>query len=348
MIAVPAIDVLVIGLGPAGACAAAAAARAGARVVAIDRRTRAGEPVQCAELVPAPLAGEVALDAVAQQPIRRMLTMLDGAAHETVPFAGWMIDRARFDAALVAVARDAGACVRFGTAVRAIARDGRVTLASGESIAVHVIVGADGPRSLVGRAIGAANPALVETRQITVPLRRAHDGTDVFLDAALPGGYAWLFPRGRVANLGVGAIPAARRQLKPILARLHARLVAAGRVGDTILATTGGAIPVGGPVGPIGRLGATAVLLAGDAAGLANPVTGAGIAAAVMSGRLAGAAAASGAIAGYAEALADLFGGALTRALERRHALLRRTADGVPDAAALRRAWIAYPEYWAA
>jgi geranylgeranyl reductase family protein len=342
------IDVLVIGLGPAGACAAASAARAGAAVVAVDRRGRAGVPVQCAELVPGPLVREVVLDGVVQQPIHRMLTMLDGAAHETAPFAGWMIDRARFDASLVAAARDAGACVRFGIAVRTIARDGRVTLANGESLAARVIVGADGPRSLAGRAIGAVNPALVETRQITVKLRRAHDATDVFLDAALPGGYAWLFPHGRVANLGLGAIPAARRRLKSILAQLHARLVAEGRVGVTILATTGGAIPVGGPVGPVGRLGTTAVLLAGDAAGLANPVTGAGIAAAVMSGRLAGAAAASGAISSYADELADIFGGALARALDRRGALLQRYADGVPDAAALRRAWIAYPEYWAA
>ena len=60
------------------------------------------------------------------------------------------------------------------------------------------------------------------------------------------------------------------------------------------LLTTGGAIPVGGMLKPWGRLGAALVLLAGDAAGLANPVTGAGIAAAVQSGRLAGEAAARG------------------------------------------------------
>jgi flavin-dependent dehydrogenase len=97
-----------------------------------------------------------------------------------------------------------------------------------------------------------------------------------------------------------------------------------------------------------GTLGAAAVLLAGDAAGLANPVTGAGIAAAVESGRLAGEAAARivaghrGAAPDYEDELAQLYGAALGRALSRRRELLERA----PTRAALRRGWIAYPEYW--
>jgi flavin-dependent dehydrogenase len=95
-------------------------------------------------------------------------------------------------------------------------------------------------------------------------------------------------------------------------------------------------------------LGPVAVLLAGDAAGLANPVTGAGIAAAVQSGSLAGDAAAlflgghGVALADYAQELDALFGASLARALYRREELLRAT----PSPAALRRGWIAYPEYW--
>jgi flavin-dependent dehydrogenase len=84
------------------------------------------------------------------------------------------------------------------------------------------------------------------------------------------------------------------------------------------------------------------VLLAGDAAGLANPVTGAGIAAAVHSGRLAGEAAAAGSAVEYEEELEDVFKAALERALRRRCELLA----AVPGKAALRRGWIAYPEYW--
>ncbi len=101
---------------------------------------------------------------------------------------------------------------------------------------------------------------------------------------------------------------------------------------------------------PSGMLGHTLVLLAGDAAGLTNPVTGAGIAAAVHSGRLAGEAAAAwaagdrGAGDVYEEELDDVFRAALDRAVRRRRELLRRRRS--PDKAALRRGWIAYPEYW--
>jgi flavin-dependent dehydrogenase len=90
------------------------------------------------------------------------------------------------------------------------------------------------------------------------------------------------------------------------------------------------------------------VLLAGDAAGLANPITGAGIASAVHSGTLAGEAAARfvagdrAACEAYAQELEDLFGAALARAAARR----RELAASSRDKPALRRSWIAYPEYW--
>jgi flavin-dependent dehydrogenase len=259
-----------------------------------------------------------------------------------------MIDRAEFDAALVRDAVDAGAECRFGTSVRAIAVDGVVTLSDGSRVAPRVLLGADGPRSTVGRAIGRINRSLVETRQVTVPLWIAHDATDIFLSASIPGGYAWLFPKAAVAHLGAGVEPTSMHMLKPLIERLHARLVAEGRVGREILATTGGAIPVGGALVPQGRLGETAVMLAGDAAGLANPVTGAGIAAAVQSGALAGEYAAAeleghrGASRDYEDELEAIFGASLRRALHRREERLRAE----PCAASLERGWIAYDEYW--
>lgn len=350
------IDVLVAGLGPAGASAAAVAAGAGASVIAVERKAVAGVPVQCAEFVPMALGGEAAAVETERQPIAAMLTTVENDAPDlTSDFRGRMVDRARFDAELVARAEAAGADCRFGTTLAGMSDDGVATLSDGTKISAKVIVGADGPRSRIGRAIGQVNTELVETRQVTVPLAARQDSTDIFLSADIPGGYAWLFPKDDVANLGLGVAPGHKGRLKPLLDALRARLIAEGRIGEDVLGYTGGAIPVGGMNAARGALGAALVLLAGDAAGLVNPVTGAGIPAAVISGRMAGGAAASflagnaEAGADYAEDLEDTFKVSIDRALARRRELLARFDGGAaPGKDDLRRGWIAYPQYWAA
>ena len=349
------IDILVCGLGPAGASAAAMAAKAGANVLSVERNARPGLPVQCAEFVPMMIGSELfAGDDARVQNIDRMLTFVeDDRADLTPDFRGYMIDRARFDADLVEQARLAGGECRFASPVRTVSPDGAVQLADGTTIRARIVIGADGPHSPVGKAAGLANRELVETRQITVDLLSPHAGTDIFLHPDIVGGYAWLFPKGKVCNLGLGVVAARKQKLKPLLDALHARLVAEGRVGQKIHAHTGGAIPVGGNTGLHAILGETGILLAGDAAGLTNPVTGAGINAAVISGRLAGETAAA-IVAGDGEAAQDyvdeidaLFGRSLALALKRRRQLLDLYAQaGTPTAQQMRGGWIAYSQYW--
>ncbi len=352
----PRYHVAVIGLGPAGASAAAEAARRGCRVLALERKRVPGLPVQCAEFVPAMIGAEARgfADSV-RQSIRAMATFIEEDAPDTkTDFSGHMLDRAAFDARLVEAAVQAGADCRFGASVRAISPDGRIELSDGHRLAATVIVGADGPRSAVGRRIGNVNRDLLETRQITVSLLEPHEATDIFLSAGIPGGYGWLFPKGEIAHVGAGVDSAHRSSLKNIVAGLHATLAGTGRVGTEILGRTGGAIPAGGMLKPWGTLGDTLALLAGDAAGLTNPVTGAGIPAAVYSGRLAGETAAAW-IAGnrdageaYEDELRGVFERALGRAVQRRRELaMRSRGANPPDRAAWRRGWIAYPEYWA-
>ncbi len=348
-------DVLVVGFGPAGASAAAAAAAAGLHVLAVERRGVIGAPVQCAEFVSAVLSlRAVSWDAVTMQSIVRMLTIVEAEAPDVrADFRGRMISRLQFDQALARDAIAHGARCLAGTALTRVLPNGGVQLSNGLEVEPRVLVGADGPRSKVGAAIGRANAEFVATRQITVPMTHAHDATDIFLRAAYRGGYGWLFPKGRSANLGIGIDYVYRDRLKALLRELHAELAVAGRVssgeGPYL---TGGLIPVGGRLRAIGRLEETRVLLAGDAAGLTNPVTGAGIEAAVRSGELAGTAAAhllagrEGALEDYEEELSTLYDAAYGRALRRRRALLGRCASGVASAAALRRAWISSPDYW--
>lgn len=349
-------DLVVVGLGPAGARAAAVAAASGARVIAVDRREHAGRPVQCAELVPALLRQELALPrAVLRQTIARMRTFVEDAAPDDyAPFPGYLVDRAAFDHLLVERAREAGAECHFGCGISAVGPDGSVVTSAGKRLAAAVVIGADGPRSRIGKALGAANDEQIHARQITVPLLRAQDAIEIYLSAVHPGGYGWLFPRGAWAHLGVGVAQPGPVTLKALLAGLHARLVAAGRVGAEHGSLTGGLIPAGGPRRPWAAVPGTLLLLAGDAAGLTNPITGAGIHAAVVSGGLAGAAAcaaldgSSTAGADYAEELETLFGPSLRRAgLRRANLLAVAHARRRVSAAELRQAWIAYPQYWA-
>ncbi|MBX3666153.1 MAG: geranylgeranyl reductase family protein [Burkholderiales bacterium] len=349
-------DVLVVGLGPGGGAAAAAAAAAGLRVVAIDRRREIGLPVQCAEFIPLPLSRHAMAFGVLAQRISGMTSMLPSGAAVDTPFSGLMIDRAAFDRALAGSAAVAGAAVHAATGLIALdagARTARLRGPGGESaLRYRVLVAADGPHSTVARLLGLPPLRTVNTRQYTVPLLQPFEDTDIWLSPDYPGGYAWLFPKGDCANLGLGMDPEADGDMKTALDRLHRELVAEGRVGAGILMRTGGAIPVGGLRDP---LVADNVLFVGDAAGLTHPVTGAGIAAAVASGEAAAAAARAwlggdaGALAAYSEDMTDQFGESLQRAVARRAELARLWRTGAAaDDAPHRRSWIAFDEYYRA
>ncbi len=349
------LDVAVIGLGPAGASAAAMVAQAGLHVACFEKKTHAGHPVQCAEFVPAMLdAGDLVMSETSVQRIHEMITYVESDMPDlSKNFSGHMIDRRAFDAALVAKAHMAGAKCSFGVKLKSVGQDGTLVFSDGQKLRAKTILGADGPHSLIGKAIGSTNTDIVETRQLSTVLHKPHMATDIYLSNDFPGGYGWMFPKGDIANIGLGVYSSQKHLLKPALENLHARIAATGQVGTEILGYTGGAIPVGGMLKPDGKLGQTMVLLAGDAAGLTNPITGAGIAAAVMSGRLAGEALVAhllgeaDAIEIYTEDLQDLFGASLARAVLRRRQLFAQgAAEKMLSKSALRGGWIAYEDYW--
>ena len=340
-------DVLIVGLGPAGGAAALAAATAGLRVLAVERRRNIGYPVQCAEYVPLSLGKVVQQTGAEIQKVTAMRTVLPSGCETENGFPGIMIDRGRFDAGQARLAQEAGAEVLAGC--RFLGLDTKNSLAycqddsGARTVSFRVLIAADGPGSPVASALGLPRLDAVLARQIVVPLIKKMAWTEVFLSDDYPGGYAWLFPKGDTANLGIGVERRAAGSLGRLLHRLHQRMVEQGRVEGTVLFRSGGAIPVGG-LRPALALGN--VLFAGDAAGLTNPVTGAGIHPAVVSGEMAGVAAVkwlSGrddALMDYADELRELFGASLDRAVQR-----RRAAQAMDDGA-MRRSWVAFREYW--
>lgn len=350
------VDVLVVGLGPGGSSAAKSAAARGLKVLAIERKQCIGEPVQCAEFVPSPMVEYTRAPGVLVQRISGMKSFLPSGAIEHSPMPGLMVDRALFDRALAARAAAVGAELVTGSALcgldptgcRAEIRHGRRT----EVIRYAVLIAADGPHSSVARRAGLPTLEAIQTRQYTVPLERPYADTDIWLSDEYPGGYGWLFPKGNLANLGLGADRRWRADLKTPLERLHAQLVRAGLVGEDILFRTGGTIPVGGMRD---RLVHETVLFVGDAAGLTHPITGAGVAAAVQSGERAGEAAAEFVASGdrarleaYEEDMREQYGPTLARALARRAWLAQFwRSRAASDDTVQRHGWIAFKEYFA-
>lgn len=350
------VDVLVVGLGPAGGAAALAAAGAGLRVAAVERRKQVGVPVQCAELIPLGLAHHAKAEGVARQHVATMLTHLPSGKTVETASPGLMIDRSAFDQALARQAEEKGAALFMASrlvGLDAASSTAVVATAYGKlEFGYRLLIAADGPHSSVARLLGMSQLETVRARQYTVRLSRREEKTEIWLSPDYPGGYAWLFPKGEVANIGLGLFRNSAADPKKLLDALHSRLVGEGRVESPILQRTGGAIPVSGLRT---SLVSGNVLFAGDAAGLTHPITGAGIAAAVMSGEHAGLAAAArlGGLAPHALQeydldVRDLYESSLQRALARRAWLGRHWQmpaageDGIQ-----RRGWVAFPEYFA-
>ena len=351
------VDVLVIGLGPAGTAAAATAARGGLSVIGIDRRHEIGIPVQCAEFIPLPMGKYAKADGVLHQHIRGMKSFLPSGAVEETEFPGLMIDRAAFDQALANQAREQGAELWLDSRLLSLDagnNSAKIKTPTGEvSVAYKFLVAADGPHSAIADALGLPEMEVVTTRQYTVPLKREYADTDIWLSADYPGGYAWLFPKGKWANLGLGLDKRFTSDMKVPLDALHKQLVEQGLVGEEIIYRTGGAIPVGGLRE---HLVVGNVMFTGDAAGLTHPITGAGIAAAVISGERAGEAAVSmliqhdeDALADFEEDVRDQFEVAVSRAVERRRWLDQYWKTEAAQTDSLhRKSWIAFPDYFLA
>lgn len=344
-------DILVVGAGPAGASAAMSSARMGVRVLLVDRKATVGVPVRCAEYIPGPLPGELNLghDFVVQG-VKGMRTILPGGGEKVTLTPGWMIRRDLFDQTLCRAAQAAGAEVLLGT--RVMARKGETVFLKGadgtrSEVKCRVIIGADGPHSTVGRWIGSVNSDFIPAVQVRVPLVRPLDFTEVYFDRLFYGGYGWLFPKGPEANVGLGMKGGGKGTgLRDALTRLLARLEGEGKIRRSPLRWTAGWIPLS----PVREIVRDNVLLAGDAAGHAHPITGSGVFQAVTAGRMAGEWAAK-AIAekdlsllhGYEEEWRDLFGETHERGFQRR-LLMEKEWERLEEV--LPACWVAFREYY--
>jgi len=298
----PAVDVLVVGGGPAGCVAAWEAAAAGAGDVLLVERDRAiGAPVRCAEGVGSDGLREF-LDPDGAPWVSRRITRVIFIAPDDTQVAlaerdvGYILDRTRFEPALADRAARAGAEIRISTEAVAMARDDgrwRVTLRGPrgeETCTARVVIGADGVETMIGRWAGLETRVAARDMESCAQYVVANiefDPDAIYLHfgpSVAPGGYAWIFPKGiGVANVGLGVVTLRGdgRTVRQVLDDYIARHFPGG----TVTGLTVGGVISGATVK---RTVADGVLLAGDSAHMINPLSGGGIINAMKAGRLAG------------------------------------------------------------
>lgn len=290
-------DVAVVGAGPGGSTTALRLARAGARVMLLDRQgfprdkpCGGGLTIRATMLLP------VDVSAVVEDAVDRLDLRLRFGRTTRRRFAGpiaLMTQRLRLDALLAERAAAAGADFRDGVRVRDIEAGpvgAVVALEGGERVAAGIVIGADGANGISARALGLGADRLfgvaLEGNAPMTPEREAWHRSRATLEiATVPGGYGWVFPKGDHINLGVGGWEAEGPRLRAHLDRLCR---AHGVGPQELTGVRGHRMPLRRAWAGVAR-GRAAVV--GDAAGLIDPLSGDGMFEAFLSSELASAAA---------------------------------------------------------
>jgi digeranylgeranylglycerophospholipid reductase len=299
-------DVVVVGSGPAGSVTARFAAEAGAKVLIIERRAEVGVPVLCGEGISQKVDNFKILEGkrwiANKMEGARIISPNGTAVTLSAEFAGsetgYVLYRDIFDQELARGAVRSGAKLMLNTgATGLLKKNGQINGVKTQhfdetlDIEADIVVGADGVESRVGKWAGiqtTLKPYDLETcAQYTLTnINWESPYCDFFLGKKLaPGGYVWVFPKGKdVANVGIGILaslsePGKALQLLDQFIAFHPEL----KKGEPVRFLTG-ADPVSEPVESV----RDNLLLVGDAARHVDPITGGGLMTSIEGGKLAG------------------------------------------------------------
>ena len=302
-------DAVVVGGGPAGAAAAITLARAGSSVLVVDK-ARFPRDKCCGDgltadalrqledlgLRPEAVPGwQVVEEVYVRSPAGRTVCFplpADGGQFAVVA------PRMELDAALLDVARAAGAKVADGhglTGARAVADGIELDVDGMGTVTAGYAIGADGAWSPLRHALGANQPGYLGDwhafRQYFSGVGPRAAGMWIWFEPDLLPGYAWSFPLpGGRANVGFGiqrdaGIPV--REMKDMWPDLLSRPAIRDVLGESAVPEgTHKAWPIPARVDRMPLTGGEGrALFVGDAACATDPMTGEGIAQALLTGR---------------------------------------------------------------
>jgi geranylgeranyl reductase family protein len=316
-------DVIIVGAGPAGSAAAYHLARAGRRVLLMDQHDFPREKV-CGDCVTP--RGMREIDRMgAGNEVRDAGHVISGCTiHSSrggsaitafpevdgYPVDGVVVERRILDEILKERAVAAGAeflpRARVHGVLTHLDRVSGVTYTGpgGEAIAhARIVIAADGSHSRLAKRVFGLDRR--DVRAVGVAFRVYYEGVDdldahmeIYGDDSILPGVGWMFPMGSGrANVGVGIYVSDFKHRGLDTHHLLASLTEGSPLARAKLAGARPSGPVRGAKLLMGgyprRVVKPGMLLAGDAAGLVNPLTGEGMMFALESGREAARAAAA-------------------------------------------------------
>jgi len=313
------VDVLIIGLGPAGATVLSKIAQiAGSEIsiLAIDHRPKPGFPIQCGEFMPSP---EEMTSLMPGVPNSREFFTFDEQFISTrtdkisfispqgkviqAPFQGYTLHRGKWITHLIEEGKRGGAEVwTSACAVRMEKSKVVITQMDQKSkqITAKVTVGADGVNSKIAQWNGlnekrSEKDYVIVKQHLMTNITTDFDSTDVqmfFGDRYAPGAYSWIIPKDKeTANVGVGVrIPMLKNEMN--VSKALSNLIEEHPVASQVLdkaridQTIAGVVPVGLPFQNTINL-KSRTLLVGDAACQIVSSVGGGIPPSMVAGSIA-------------------------------------------------------------
>jgi len=296
-------DVIVVGAGPGGSIAARTAAEE-CDVLLLEKRQEIGSPVRCAEGVDKrellkfiqPEKKWIAGNAKSARIYAPDGSMFELSGELLGGEVGYVLERKLFDRELAKSAARAGAHLMVRTrATGLIKEDDKVQgvkinrLGEDFEVRSRVVIGADGVESKVGRWAGINTTVKLKdiescSQYHMTNVDAAEDYCDFYLGSHAPGGYAWVFPKGDMtANVGLGVI-ASKLDGKRSIDYLNEFISKTFPEGQLLELVMGG-VPVSDVLKTTIGDG---VMIVGDAAHHAYPVSGGGILNAMKAGKIAG------------------------------------------------------------
>ena len=295
-------DIVVVGAGPAGSMAASAAAPH-SDVVVLEKRAHIGVPKQCAEGTSETVFQKLGIPIDPQWVARKIefarlispsgvKVDLKDPRVQQLKF-GYILERKKFDKGLAEMAARKGADIYLRTLYKGARRENNSILVKARqfnedlTFKTKMVIAADGLMSQVAKDFGINS--VTGLRHLESCCQYEMTGVEMescielyFGNEIAPKGYAWVFPKqGDTANVGIGILPTkAEHNAKYYLDNFVSR-----HISGKIVEVNAGGVPVSGP---LKETYADNLLIAGDAAHMANPVTGGGIHTAMLSGNFAG------------------------------------------------------------